>query len=464
MIRAMIRALTRALSLTAAPLLCLAVAACGDLPTRAVTALPDDLPRFAPRLQPRGVARSNGEIAQDFLDLTFALEGGDILPRLLKFDGPVRVVLRSPGLVTYQPELNNLLNRLRREAGIDIAQTNDVANAQIHVQAISRATISRAFPGAACFIVPGVTSWREFRNPLGPEQLLWSRQERLSVVSIFIPADSTPQDTRDCLHEEMAQALGPANDLYRIPDTVFNDDNFHSILTPFDMLILRTLYDDRLRSGMSRQEVAAQLPGILNRVNPRGRAVAPRRRAPETRAWKSAIEGALDRRRARPARLVSAKRAINMAAIMDPPDHRLGLALLTRGRIEARKDPASAARNFARAYTQFTSQFGTDDIRAAHVALHLSLFALRDGRLDEAVRLARTHIPAARRAENAVVLSGLLAIEAEAFLAAGDVAQARKTRLESLAWARYAFGDEDGAIARAQAQIAAFNPNARTEP
>ncbi len=44
---------------------------------------------------------------------------------------------------------------------------------------------------------------------------------------------------RDCLHEELAQALGPLNDLYRLSNSVFNDDNFHSVLTGFDMEMLR---------------------------------------------------------------------------------------------------------------------------------------------------------------------------------------------------------------------------------
>lgn len=443
----------------------LLLAACGDPTTRPVTALPDDLRRFAPAIQPRGVARSNVDIAEDFLDLTFALEGGDILPRLLKFEGPVRLVLRSPGLATYQPEIDALLNRLRREAGIDIGQTNDASAAQIHVQAVSRATISRAFPGAACFIVPGVQSWSEFRNPLGgSDQILWSRQSELQTISIFIPSDSTPQDTRDCLHEELAQALGPANDLYRLSDSIFNDDNLHSILTPFDMLILRTLYDPALRSGMSRAQVARALPAILNRINPKGRKLQPSIRAPETRRWKDAIETALDRRGTRSRRLGGAARAIDLASLMTPTDHRLGLALLTQGRILARNDPVRAAAAFQAAYVQFTAVAGGPDIRAAHVALHLALFALRDGRIDDAVALSRRHIPIARAAENAVVLSGLLAIEAEAHLVAGNVTEARKTRLESLAWARYAFGDEEGLIREAQAQISAFNPNTGTSP
>ena len=50
-------------------------------------------------------------------------------------------------------------------------------------------------------------------------------------VAVFLPADAAPQELRDCLHEEIAQALGPLNDLYRLPDSIFNDDNVHTVLT-----------------------------------------------------------------------------------------------------------------------------------------------------------------------------------------------------------------------------------------
>ena len=133
----------------------LGLAACVETPTRSVVAVPDDIPRFPIRAQPSGVARSNIDLAEDFIDLTFQLENGDRLTRLLKYEGPVRVMLHSPGLRTYQPEISGLLSRLRSETGIDIAETRDPALAQIHVHAIPRSAISRAFPGAACFIVPG---------------------------------------------------------------------------------------------------------------------------------------------------------------------------------------------------------------------------------------------------------------------------------------------------------------------
>ena len=92
------------------------------------------------------------------------------------------------------------------------------------------------------------------------------------MVSLFIPSDASPQEIRDCLHGE--RGAGPLNDLYRLPNSVFNDDNIHTILTDFDMMVLRATYAPELRSGMTRAEVAARLPAILRRINPAGEGVA----------------------------------------------------------------------------------------------------------------------------------------------------------------------------------------------
>ncbi len=82
-------------------------------------------------------------------------------------------------------------------------------------------------------------------------------------AAIFVPADTSPQEVRDCLHEELAQAMGPLNDLYQLPNSVFNDDNFNTVLTSFDMMMLRMHYAPELHSGMTQAEVAGRLPGML---------------------------------------------------------------------------------------------------------------------------------------------------------------------------------------------------------
>lgn len=437
----------------------LMLGACSDTIPQGSLTLPPDLPRFAMKPQSLGVARSNSDIARDFLDLTFGLENGDALPQLLKYEAPVRVALNNPSIAVYRPEIDGLLRRLRQEAKVDIALTNTPGEAQIFIEAIPRRFIQRVFPGAACFIIPGVRSWEEFRRPQGPVNMRWSLQETLGPTTVFIPSDSTPQDTRDCLHEEIAQALGPANDLFRIPETVFNDDNFHSILTPFDMLVLRALYQPELSSGMSAAQVALELPYILDRINPKGRGLAPKRASDDTKLWKSTITRAMDRNRSRSERRTAARTAIELGSAMQPTDHRLGLAVLTLGRLETRENPQKAAGLFETADTQFRNQFGPRNVRSAHVAIHRALLALRAGEPQQAVQIARAYQDVAEAAENAVVFSGLLAIEAEALRVMDQTSAAREARLKSLRWARYAFGDNDGTIAKAQAEIAAFKPD-----
>lgn len=410
--------------------------------------------RFPPAALPEGVARSNRDLAEDFLDLTFALESGETLKGLLRYEAPVRVSMTAPALEPYRGDLDALLARLRREAGIDIASVSDPAEAQLRIEAVPAEEIARVYPTAACFIVPGETDWRGFLRHRNKEQMRWSAQTRLRGAAIFLPPDSTPQDIRDCLNEEITQALGPANDLYRLPDSIWNDDNFHGLATSFDMLILRALYQPEFHSGMTREAVAAALPRVLGRVNPAGRGLPRAHRAPESPEWAAAIETALARDGTRANRLAAATDAVAMARVMQPVDHRLGVSLLTYGRLALRDDPVQAAKSFAEAYRVFRDIDGVEDIRTAQAGVHVAALALGTGNFETAVRLADRHVPGAKAGQNAILLAGLLSIKAEALDALGDADAARAARLDSLRWARYGFGDADGALAREQAQVA----------
>ncbi len=409
--------------------------------------------RFAPYTMPKGIARSNRDLTQDFLDLTFALESGEPLPALLRYETPIRVYLRSPSLAAYRPDLETLLNRLRVEAGIDIAETRDPTKAQIFIEAVPASRIAKVFPTAACFIVPGERDWQGFQSRRAETHPRWSDQKSLGEAAIFLPLDTTPQDVRDCLAEEITQALGPANDLYRLPDSIWNDDNFHGAPTPFDMTILRALYQPELRSGMTRAEAAAVLPRVLDRVNPKGRGVPRQPRQPESRVFAEAVEMAQAHDAGRPERLAAARRAVQSAEEMRPVDHRLGVALLTLGRMNLRGDPALAATNFTDAYALFQTKLGPHDIRTAQAGVHMAALAAGVGQPEAAIALADKHVPDAIAGQNAVLVASLLAIKAEALAQLGRMPEAEAARLDSLRWARYGFGDADGSLGREQAQL-----------
>ena len=401
------------------------------------------------------MSRSNLTLTQDFLDLHFQLEGGTQIGGLLRHEGTIGVAVRSPEFRPYMRDLRDLLARLRAEAGVSIRLVSDPAQARLHIQSVPLRDLQRAEPGAACFIVPGVTSWDEFRSRGKGGRVRWSRQRTLGQIAIFIPTDTQAQDVRACLNEEIAQALGPANDLYRLPDSVFNDDNRHTILTPFDMLMLRVLYHPDLRSGMSRNLVASRVPGILNRLNPQGQGIGTLARAPDSRAWDDQIATALSRSNTPSRRLRAAERAVSIARRMSPNDHRLSVALITRGRLQRDRNPGAALGDFRAAYGLNARLFGQQDLRTAQAAFQVALELFLMGRAEEALVLIDRAKPVATRMQDAVLLSSLLAVEAQALTELGDAAAARRARLDHLRWARYAYGEADGARARAQAGLEA---------
>jgi hypothetical protein len=59
-----------------------------------------------------------------------------------------------------------------------------------------------------------------------------------------------------CIHEELAQGLGLANDSPRARPSIFNDDEEFGLLTSHDELLLKMLYDGRLETGMAAAEAA----------------------------------------------------------------------------------------------------------------------------------------------------------------------------------------------------------------
>lgn len=70
----------------------------------------------------------------------------------------------------------------------------------------------------------------------------------------LIRAELPPRLRRSCVHEEMTQGMGLANDSPRARPSIFNDDEEFAYLTRHDELLLKILYDPRLRPGMTEAE------------------------------------------------------------------------------------------------------------------------------------------------------------------------------------------------------------------
>lgn len=452
----------RLLQRAAAGAALLALSACAvpsarvEAPTRAVAA-PAALPpvKVFTRQRPQPPQRSNAEIARDFLDLHFRLEGGSTLPQFTRFETPITLRVTGTPAPGFSRDLNMLLARLQDEAGIPIRRVSG-DSASITIQSVSRAEIRRALPKAACFVVPNVSSLAEYRRNRRSPRTNWSLLRSRERLAVFIPNDVSPQEVRDCLHEELAQALGPLNDLYRLPDSIFNDDNIHAVLTGFDMLILRATYAPELRTGMSRAEVAQRLPAILARLNPGG-ARSAATWLPETpRAWINAYEQALGPGTGLRERLRAANRAAAIARDLGWQDHRRALSHYTLGRMLHVREPELALQHFQTAMSYLQGQPGTR-MHQAKLTVQLAAYEVATGNGAAALARLRPAVETASAHENAALLSTLLMLQAEALELEDRTAEARRVRLDSLGWARYGFGPDWVVEARLE-EIAALRP------
>ncbi|MDO5630739.1 MAG: DUF2927 domain-containing protein [Paracoccus sp. (in: a-proteobacteria)] len=85
--------------------------------------------------------------------------------------------------------------------------------------------------------------------------------EYVNAVAI-LRAELPARLRTSCIHEELAQGMGLAADSLRARPSIFNDDEEFARLTRHDELLLRILYDPRLRPGMTQ----AQAEPIVHRI------------------------------------------------------------------------------------------------------------------------------------------------------------------------------------------------------
>ena len=215
----------------------------------------------------------NESLADLFVRLTHDFEDGTSRPTLQRFEGPVHVGMTGPGSQNYREFLGDLIEEIAREAKVPITTGPPPHNLTV-----------RMVPGkdylssvsVQCSLAFGTPTWQQYVDDFaaysGPAADHITSQTNMTV---FIPETIEPYKVRECLIEEITQALGTANDLYGVASSIFNDDNAHTWPTKLDYLMLRVLYDPSMQSGLSRSTTKRRARMLLRELNPDGRSAPP---------------------------------------------------------------------------------------------------------------------------------------------------------------------------------------------
>lgn len=91
--------------------------------------------------------------------------------------------------------------------------------------------------------------------------------ENTYTAAIAVIRSENPTLLRlSCIHEELAQGLGLANDSPAARPSIFNDDDEFALLTKHDELLLKMLYNPRLRIGMRLEEARPIVKALAENV------------------------------------------------------------------------------------------------------------------------------------------------------------------------------------------------------
>ncbi len=184
--------------------------------------------------------------------------------RLRRWETPVRVGLRFGASVSPQSRatdtarVRSYLARLSRLTGHPISLSDSQPNFMIHIvnEDERRAlgpVVNAALPGLSAGELAGITNM-----PISTYCLVYAMSEgstgRYNRAFAVIRSEHPDLLRLSCMHEEIAQGLGLANDSPRARPSIFNDDEEFALLTRQDELMLRMLYNPALRTGMTESE------------------------------------------------------------------------------------------------------------------------------------------------------------------------------------------------------------------
>jgi hypothetical protein len=193
---------------------------------------------------------------------------------LRRWEDPVRVALRFGASVTPDrratdtARIGSYLGRLSRLTGHPIGLSDAAPNFFVYVVSEDERralgpTVSSVLSGLSGSEVAGVTGME-----LSTYCLVYAMSDgatgRYTRAFAVIRAEHPDLLRLSCIHEEIAQGLGLANDSPRARPSIFNDDEEFALLTTQDEMMLRILYNPALRPGMTEAEARPIIQSLAN--------------------------------------------------------------------------------------------------------------------------------------------------------------------------------------------------------
>lgn len=202
----------------------------------------------------------------EFVSTPTGLRAQPTISRLRRWEQPVRFTMEFGATVPEDQRTEDTANvrqfvsRLSRVSGAPMSMSDDNPNFRVLVL---NEDDRLGFENRLRALVPGIddTSVQAFMDvPRDTLCLVLAFSEngspQYSQAIALIRGEHPDLMRLACIHEELTQGLGLANDSPQARPSIFNDDEEFALLTTHDELLLKMLYDERFETGMTAAEAA----------------------------------------------------------------------------------------------------------------------------------------------------------------------------------------------------------------
>ena len=259
-------------ALSAIMILALAfVAGCAGRPTASDYAAYEVALRATGKLRtetaPEGAPYSAADLVRNFKRVALHHEADATEPGgegnwnqnpIIRWHGPLKYGLFGDAATPDdRAEVTRLMARIAALTGLEVTEDESEANFLILITGPDdREGVSADLAQFSPALAETFDFWRRSPEVICVANNLFSGADGnlLAAGLVVIGSETTGILRQACLHEEIVQALGLANDHPEVRPSIFNDDGEFALLTEHDEHLLRILYDDRLKPGMTAEE------------------------------------------------------------------------------------------------------------------------------------------------------------------------------------------------------------------
>lgn len=244
----------------------------GTAPLRATVVPQTD--RLRADYNPQFVPFNDQTLAAAFRAIAFSSEavatgdGGvdhDVPEPLSRWEKPIRWAVDGDGVTDAdREEVQRLLDRISTLTGrrfLEIASLRPTLQIQFLTPASRKTEAAKAAP---------FSNFALALDALGDGGLLcgfllYTDVDDSSIVKTLtlIRSEASGMVRRACLHEGILRSMGLRNSSPDARPSVLNDDGEFALMTYHDELLLRILYDPRLKTGMSEVEAMPIVRDII---------------------------------------------------------------------------------------------------------------------------------------------------------------------------------------------------------